>query len=102
MIEISAKALGRPESISLASDHLCVVIESFHGAVVDGRAEIVHQAILMAWQLPGKVPHGFEARMGCPPEPTIEIAFCPSCIGIGPELTESFFGSSRKCMHGFR
>ena len=48
MIEISAKALGRPESICLVADYLCLVIESFHGAIVDGHAEIVHQAILMA------------------------------------------------------
>ena len=45
----------------------------------------------MAPKQPGELAHGFEAGMGCPPEPTIEIAFGPSGIGVGPELTKGLF-----------
>ena len=91
MIQVPDIAFGRPESICLVADHLCLVVQSFHSTVVDGHAEIVHQAILVASEHPGKVPHGFETGMGCPPEPTVEIAFGPSGIGIGPEVAEGLF-----------
>ncbi len=90
MIQVPDIAFGRPESICLVADYLCLVVQSFHSTVVDGHAEIVHQAILVASEHPGKVPHGFEPGMGCPPEPAIKIAFDPSGIGIGPEFTKGF------------
>ncbi len=91
MIEVPYIALGRPESISLVANHLCLVVQSLLGTVVDGHSEIVHQVILVASKQSGEIAHRFELEVRCLPEPSIEIPFAPPGIGIGPECPEGFF-----------
>jgi len=91
MVEIADEVLWGAESVGLVTNHLCLVVEAFYGAVVDGHVEVVHHSLLVATKHPGEVPHGLEAGMGCPPEPLVEIASGPSGTGVAPELVEGLF-----------
>ena len=91
VVEVADIVLCGAESVGLVTNHLCLVVEPFYGAVVDGHGEVVQQALLVAAKHPREVSHGLEARMGCPPEPLAEIPSSPVGIGVVPELAKGLF-----------
>jgi hypothetical protein len=54
-----------------------IVVHGFNDAVINSQIEIGEDSFLMASEHPGKLSKGFEATMGCPPEPALQILCCP-------------------------
>jgi hypothetical protein len=61
VVEISDVVLCGAKSIGLVDNELCLVVQSFDGAVVDGHAEVVEDVVFMATHHPGEVAHWGEA-----------------------------------------
>lgn len=90
MVEVSDVVRCRSESVRFVDDELRFVVQSFHGAVVNRHAEVVQDVIFVTAHQPSEVSHWRQPRMGCPPEPSVEVALRPARSPVAPEVSEQF------------
>jgi hypothetical protein len=73
------------------ADCFSIIVHGFDDSVIDSKIEIGEDSFLMPSEHPGEISEGFEAAMGCPPEPTLEVFCCPRPASVIPQPPEHLF-----------
>jgi hypothetical protein len=68
-----------------------VVVYGFNDAVINSKIKIGEDSFFMTSEHPGKLSEGFEAAMGSPPEPTLQILCRPGFALVVPQSSEQLF-----------
>lgn len=90
VVEVSDAILCGAESIGSMGNEFGLVVQSFDGTVVDQRPKVIEDVLFMASHHPGELTNRGKPRMGGPPEPSFEVSFGPTGIGVVPEMAEQF------------
>ena len=70
------------------ADGFGIVVHRFDYAVIDSNIEVGEDSFFMTSEHPSEISEGFKAAMSRPPEPTLEVFFCPGPAFVIPESSE--------------